>query len=138
MKKQLISIIVVLAFSIIALTACSITEEEENKKIEDVDFTIVEKEEIPEIVAQKVAEEKKEPFKFSTSEGDYLYIAIGYGEQPTGGYSIQVEELYRAKDCIVVETKLVGPSEEDAVVTILTYPYIVIKIENVELPICYK
>jgi hypothetical protein len=123
---------------IFAVCGCSITKEDTTKKVKDIDYTVVEKDAIPEVIAKKIDEIKNEKFKVNYTEGNYLYIAIGYGEKPTGGYSIQVKDFYRAKDCIVVETKLIGPSQEDSVVTVMSYPYIVIKIENMDLPVCYK
>lgn len=37
-----------------------------------------------------------------------LYLVVGYGRQPTGGYSIIVDELYTTENTIVFATTLTG------------------------------
>ena len=133
-----IKYVLVLIGLLITFVGCQSKETVDEDKIKDLDFTVVEDEDLPEIVANKIVEEKRESFKFSYSDGAFLYIAVGYGEQPTGGYSIQVEDVYLTEKYIIVDTKLIGPSEEDLVATALTYPYIVIKTEDYQLPVCYK
>lgn len=62
-------------------------------------------------------------------EGEYLYIVRGYGEQETGGYSIQVEHLYLTKNAVVFGTDLIGPSKGDTINPSPSFPYIVLKAE---------
>ncbi|MCT4545156.1 MAG: protease complex subunit PrcB family protein [Vallitalea sp.] len=122
----------------VIFTSCSKEEEHDDDKIRDLEFTVVEDKDVPEVIAQKIEESKMEPFKFSYNDGQYLYIIVGYGEQPTGGYSIQVKELYESEDYVVVLTELLGPSKDDTVTMSLSYPYVVIKTEDVSLPVYYK
>ena len=119
-------------------SACKDTKDDNIEKVKDLQYTVLESSQLPEIVATKIEAEKEAPFKFSYTDGESMYIAIGYGEQPTGGYSIQVTDLYQAQEYIVIKATLIGPSEKDLAVTVLTYPYIVIKTENQDLPVCYK
>lgn len=136
MRFKLIISIVLMGFAL--LTACKVSKEEDKDKIMDLEYTVMDNENLPEIVATKIEAEKMNPFKFSYTDGDSTYIAIGYGEQPTGGYSIQVNELYKTEEYVVIQTTLMGPSENEAVVTVLTYPYIVLLTKNLDLPICFK
>ncbi len=131
--------ILVLSIILIAVSCQSVKEYEEDN-LGDLDFTVVEDEDVPEILMIKIEEaiETKEPFKFSYSDGEYLYIIIGYGEQETGGYSIQVKDFYKSQDHIVIETELLGPTKEDMVTMSLTYPYIVVKTIDLGMSIRYK
>lgn len=137
MKRKIIWIVLVV-FSMVLFTSCKTKENEDLKKISDLDYTVMDEVDLPEIVLEKIEQDKMESFKFSYSNGEYLYIAVGYGEKPTGGYSIQVEDLYVTDKYVVVKTKLLGPSEDDTVITKTTYPYIVIKTIDAQLPVCYK
>lgn len=136
MKK----IIFVLCLLIVCIfTSCSNkAEEQDEDKIRDLEFTVVEEKDVPDVIKQKIEESKMEPFKFSFSDGQYLYIVVGYGEQPTGGYSIQVKEVYESKDYVVILTELLGPSKDDTVTMSLSYPYVVVKTEDLSLPVYYK
>jgi hypothetical protein len=71
------------------------------------------------------------------SDGEYLYIARGYGEQETGGYSITVQELYLTEDAVVFSGALYGPQNGEQVTQSKSYPYIVIKLELLELPVTF-
>lgn len=65
-------------------------EEEERKP---VDYTVVERRDIPEELSRLMEEKKEKEFQLSYETGEDLYLAKGYGRQMSGGYSIQVEEL---------------------------------------------
>lgn len=123
---------------LLMLTSCNKMKKQEETKIKDLDFTMVDEADIPDVIMDKIEESKGEPFKFSFSDGQYLYIVVGYGEQPTGGYSIQVKEVYETKDYVVVLTELLGPNKDDNVTMSLSYPYVVIKTEDLSLPVYYK
>lgn len=119
-------------------TACKTEEPQDKSKIRDLEYTVLESENLPEIVLEKIEDEKMMPFKFSYSDGEYIYVAIGYGEQLTGGYSIQVKELYETDAYIVIKTELIGPTKEELATSVITYPFIVIKTEDIGLPFCFK
>lgn len=56
---------------------------------------------------------KSGPFKITYADKDALYIARGYGEQKTSGYSIEVKECYETENAIYIHTNLIGPSKEE-------------------------
>lgn len=136
MRLKIILSMVFMCFAL--LTACKVIKEEDQDKVMDLEYTVVDQDNLPEIVATKIEAEKASPFKFSYTDGDATYIAIGYGEQPTGGYSIQVNELYATEEYAVIQTTLIGPSDDESAVSIMTYPYIVIQTKNLDLPVCFK
>ncbi|WP_440194158.1 protease complex subunit PrcB family protein [Anaerocolumna jejuensis] len=119
------------------LTGCQ-KEDPGGKKIKDLEFTVVEDADVPEPLMKMINEKKKEPFKLSYSDVENLYIVVGYGEQPTGGYSITVNAVYLTDNAIVVDTDLVGPGENEQVTNALTYPYVVIKTQFYDKTPQYK
>lgn len=104
----------------------------EKVKLRDLDFTVQSQEMIPAEVMKMVEEKKEEPFKFTFTDHDHLYICIGYGKQERGGYSITVDALYLTEDAIYVETTLLGPENGKDDQKAASYPYIVIKTEALD------
>ncbi len=118
-------------------TGCK-SENTDVKKIKDLEFTVVEDADVPEQLMQIINEKKKEPFKMSYSNEDNLYIVVGYGEQPTGGYSISVDDLFLTSNAVYIDTNLIGPSETDKVINAITYPYVVVKTEFIDKSVVFK
>ena len=83
--------------------------------------------EIPQELADMIGQKKNEEFKLTYTDGADLYIAVGYGEQPTGGYSITVPEFYLTENSIVIKTELQGPESTEQAGNSPSFPYIVIK-----------
>ena len=67
----------------------------------------------------------------------YKRQAVGYGVQPTGGYSISVNELYLTDNSIVVNTELKGPEKGENAGAEQSFPYIVIRTEYLENPVVF-
>jgi len=132
--RKLLPLIAVVA---VLLTGCK-SDDALGAKINDIDFTIISPNDIQQEIKELVEERQSKPFKLTYSDGDYLYIVVGYGEQTTGGYSITVGELYLAGNGIHVETNLVGPSKDDVPGEAPSYPYIVIKIENIDKVVLFN
>jgi hypothetical protein len=118
-------------------TGCK-SQDTDIKKIKDLEFTVVEDADIPQQLMEIINEKKKEPFKMSYSNEDNLYIIVGYGQQPTGGYSISVDDLFLTSNAIYIDTNLVGPSEKDYVSNAVTYPYVVIKTEFIDKRVAFN
>lgn len=125
--KRAISIVLGV-FIMCALTGCTMLSEE-RVKLRDLDFTVLSEEKIPQELMTIIEEKKGEPFKLTYSDNEYLYISRGYGEQPTGGYSIAVNELYLTDSAVYVSTTLLGPDAQTATDNAPSYPCIVIKTE---------
>lgn len=139
MKKKIIAILIwslSLAFSLL-LTGCT-TEKLSTEKLRDIDFTVVDKEDIPEEFKKIIDAKGKESFRLSFADGNSLYIAVGYGEQPTTGYSIQVTELYESKNAIYIHTNVIGPSKDEKVLERKTHPFIVVKMENMDKNVVFE
>lgn len=118
------------------LTACSY-QKESIQKVSDLDFTALREEEIPQEL-KAIIEDKKENEFHVTYEDEALYIAVGYGKQESGGYSIEASELYLGENTIYFRTKLIGPQKEEVVDATASYPYLVIKTEYREERVVFE
>lgn len=135
--KNVVRAITVVALTLI-FTGCA-AQEAEADKLRDLEFTVVGEAEQPEALKDIIAEKSSNAFQISYTIGEDLYIAIGYGEQPSGGYSISVNAFYETPDSLLVDTTLLGPGSAENVTDTPTTPYIVIKTENIsDKPIAFK
>ena len=89
-------------------------------------------------IKKNLEEKKINPFQMTYQDGTYLYMAVGYGEQKTGGYSILVKKMTETKDKIFLNTELRGPSKEETVLEKPSFPYVVIKIENISKEVVFE
>ena len=131
-SKKLITSFTLLFF-LLVFTSCGKETEEEKEKL---DFTICDEKQLPEELKELLEEKKQEVFKLTFSTKDYLYIVVGYGEQNRSNLDVVVEELSLGKNAIYVKTQLVGNEEEDK--EIITYPVIVLKCPNMDLPVVFE
>jgi hypothetical protein len=119
------------------LSGCSV-EKDDGKKVRDLEFTVIGDGEVPQELMKTIEEKKGNVFKLTYSDGQNLYIITGYGQQPSGGYSIRVEELYLTENSIVIDTELQGPENGEQAGKEPSYPYIVIKTEYLENPVVFQ
>ena len=135
MKKVIMGMVVLMIT--LALTGCTLLSEE-RVKLRDLDFTVLSEEKIPAELKTIIEEKKAEPFKLTYSDNEHLYISIGYGEQPTGGYSIAVNELYLTDNAVYVSATLLGPEASEKSNQPPSYPYIVMKTEYLEETVIFE
>lgn len=136
-KLVLLGIILIWVFLVRFMTGCSMGGKQE-EKVRDMDFTVVGENEIPQELKQIIAEKQTAPFKLTYSDDQNLYIAVGYGEQASGGFSIAVKALYLTQNSIVYDTELLGPEKNEEPGTDKSYPYIVVKTEFSEEPVVFQ
>lgn len=131
MSKVKSIVCLLLLIGLISLLVACDNDTSKPDKVKELEFTVVEDADVPVKLMEAINEKKNNPFKitFSDEGEEYLYVVVGYGEKPTGGYSISVDEFYLAENAIYIDTNLIGPSEEEFVSNAVTYPYVVIKTE---------
>ena len=128
---------VVWAAMVFLWNGCGI-EKTDGSKVRDLEYEIVEEENLPEELMAKIEEKKAADFKL-TYEGDNdLYIVRGYGEQETGGYSIQILDFYLTQNAVVFDTNLVGPSKDEVKNTAPSFPYLVVKTKNPDKNVIFQ
>lgn len=81
--KKAVCLLVALVLAAV-LSGCGLIriEEEERKP---VDYTVVERQDIPAALDEIMNEKKEKEFQLSYQTGEALYLAKGYGRQMSGG-----------------------------------------------------
>ena len=82
-KQCLILLVLSLLMAAACLFGCGKKEAAEDK-IQDLEFTVVGQNEVPQELQEIIEQKKREPFRLTYTSGQDLYIAAGYGEQKTG------------------------------------------------------
>lgn len=135
MKKVMTTVLCICLLAV--CQGCSV-KKTNTEKVRDVEITVLEEEKIPEELAKQIEGKKEEPFKITYADNDALYIAIGYGEQKTSGYSIEVKECYETKNAVYIHTNLIGPSKEEKIVEAKTFPYVAVKMEFIDKHVVFE
>lgn len=130
-KKKRITIFVAACIMMMLFLAGCAGESTEEDKLKDIEFTVIGEDQQPDSLKEIIAEKSAQPFQISYTLGEELYIAVGYGEQPSGGYSISVNAFYETEKSLVIDTTLIGPGKAENVTNTPTQPYVVIKTENI-------
>ena len=136
MKKLAVWAAGLLLSCVCLLGGCSDKGAEE--KVKDLEFTVVGQNEIPKELMDMIEQKKAEEFRLTYTSGEDLYIAVGYGEQQTGGFSISVPEFYLTENSMVIKTELQGPEQGSQRAASPSYPFIVIKTKFIEEPVVFQ
>lgn len=134
MKRVLIMLVPILIF--LLLTSCG-RKVNYGTKVRDVDFTVVEEEELPSELRAAIAEKKEAGFKLTYARGEDLYIAIGFGKKETGGYSVKVKQLFLTQNAIVFQTQLLGPKKDEVVANGNSFPMVAVKMEYIDASVVF-
>ena len=121
---------VCLCLAVCFLSGC-ITRQEEGQKIRDLEFTVLDNEDIPEELKVMIEEEQEGAFYLTYEDQGKLYLARGYGTQPETGYSVRVDALYETEHAVCFHTSLLGPQPGEETREISTYPYVSVQLESV-------
>lgn len=113
-------------------------KEEEDVKLQELTYTVLAEKNIPTPLLDELEVRKKEEFRITYEDGEYLYLCVGYGQQESGGYSIQVKELGLYEDYILLDTTLIGPSHDEAAQKVPSYPYMVLRTELRNTPVLFE
>ena len=130
-------ILVILCMNFLCLMGCS-TKQLSIEKLRDIEFTVLDEKKIPKELEEMMDQKEGKPFKLTYADNGELYIAVGYGEQPTSGYSIEVKELYETKNAVYIHTDLIGPAKDEKIVERKSYPYIVVKSEFIDKNVVFE
>ena len=127
---------IVLCAALCMLPGC-VTRGQNTQKLRELEFTVLDKYAVPEEFKLLIDENKTEPFKLTYADQGQLYIAEGYGEQPTTGYSVEVTDLYETEDAVCIHTNLLGPEKGEETKEIATFPYVVIQLGYIEKDVLF-
>lgn len=110
----------------------------DREKTGELEYETVDGPELPETLRQKIEKEKDEPFLLAYGDGGRLHIALGYGEQESGGYSVRIEEAYETEDAVCIRTCLTGPDEGEEVLREADYPWAALEADYTEKRILWE
>lgn len=136
-KRRWITGTLIAVWMVMLMAGCGL-EKTDNQKLDDITYTILEDKEIPQEFLAVIEERKEQIFKLTYSDEENLYIAVGYGVQQTGGYSISINACYHTQNAIYFDTTLIGPSKGEQVNEAKSYPYLVIKTKNLEKNVVFE
>lgn len=135
MVKRTVGLICVLMLAVM-LAGCQFIKIEEGERT-PLEYTIVKQEEIPAEAVELMEQKKENAFQMTYQAGKVRYLMKGYGEQLTGGYSIQVEEVSESENAVFCKTRLIGP-ESEKTGSEPSYPCIVLKIAETKKPVQFS
>ena len=125
-RRHIASLILCVAALICTASGC-ITRRQKTEKIREIEFTVTDKEMVPAEFKTVIEEKKAEPFKLTYADQGILYIAEGYGTQPTTGYSVEVEAV---RLNFTIET--LEETKE-----IATFPYVVVQLDDIKKDVLF-
>lgn len=137
MKSVKIVCAVVIFLLTIQISGCEGNYKGSEKGL-NLEYTVLGETKIPEEFLSQIEEKKAEKFELTYRDNEYLYIAKGYGEQETSGYSVAVTNLTTENEVVYFESKLLEPQENENVNHNSSFPYVVIKTELIEFPVIFK
>ncbi len=132
----LVIVTVGIVMSAVAVSGCAKTGGEE--QLTPVDFTVVSFDDIPKDFLAQIEEKKSADFRLSYTADGWLYIARGYGQQSSGGYSIAIKEVTMSDNAVYFDSELIGPNQGEAVNKLATYPYVVVKLEDAGRSVVFR
>ena len=135
-KRKLVCFFGILSF-VFLLPACAV-KKLNTEKLREIEFTVVDTEDLPEKLQAEIETKKKEPMMMAYSDDGWTYLVRGYGTQDKTGYSVSVTGCYEEEQSLCVETELLGPKRDEEIKNKKTYPYVVIKIEYVDKPVVFQ
>ena len=137
-KLQRIAYVSIALLTVVNFLAGCAIEKTNRTKVRDLDYHVVAEEEIPDELKKQIGEKKAADFKLTYETPEQLYIVRGYGEQATGGYSIQVSELYLSNNAVFFKTALIGPRKGENAAKNPSYPYVVVQTEKVDKNVVFE
>lgn len=129
MIKKLIYVI--LSFVIIfSVTGCD--EMNKPKTVNEIEYEVIDSNTLEQSIQFEIEEIKyQKGYTYWEIEDGSYKIFIGLGEKPTGGYGIQVKSIQDNGRITVIQVEKTEPDPNDMVTQALTYPYVVIKVNNI-------
>ena len=126
-RKLLISLLLLM---LVLLSGCRFVKIREEER-QPLEYEIVGQDQIPEELAAIIRERKTGKMQ----RGGEMYLVKGYGQQLSGGYSIQVKELSCSSNGVFFKTRLLGPEDLEKASGVPSCPYIVVKMQNRKDPV---
>ncbi len=86
-------------------------------------------------VPSDLPEDGKLPLQTALATSDSsLYIVVNGGRQPSGGYSVRINSVTMRGNQLVVNYTVEGPKPGQGAATVLTYPFVIVRVKNASVP----
>ncbi len=131
----------ILFIAAILLASCNTdpsTNIKSSGKIESIPFERVTLEETPQDVKLTIEYKSSEKATYVIPHNDDFYIIVSRGEQPTGGYEVEILAVEDWGDSVHIFYKFKDPKDDELVSPKITYPLDIIKIPRVKNQILFK
>lgn len=92
-------------------------------------------ERVPEEIARCINYSREIPCVQEKMYSGYRFVLITEGRKPSGGYSVEVEEVVKQPDKLLIKVTTTVPEEKKAVDPVITTPFDLIVVEDNELPL---
>ena len=122
---------------LLTASACSVWEKSK-EKIRDLEFVVLQEEEIPEELKEQMELAKGKDYRITYTDQGKLYIARGYGERETDGYRVGVKECCETENTVYIRTELFGPEKGEKLRRERTNPHVVVLLSDVEKPVIFN
>lgn len=126
-----------LTAGILALLTGCVSKPQKTEKLRDLEFTVMDKADVPQEFSQIIEENKNMPFCLTYADQGFLYIAEGYGAREKTGYSVKVTALYETETSVCFHTNLLGPEKGEETKEITTFPYVVVKLKYLKKDVIF-
>ena len=101
-----------------------------NGQKKNVEYVICKDSNLPDQLKTLLEEKKKNPGTFTYRNSRYIYLVVCYGKRAYSGYSVKIEECWRSEETLFLRTQLMGPAAGEDIVETDTYPYIVVRCQQ--------
>ncbi|WZL72164.1 protease complex subunit PrcB family protein [Clostridiaceae bacterium 35-E11] len=105
---------------------------------DNVAFEVLSEDMIPQKIQEILPRYKNLERALACKVEDEIYVIATRGEKPTGGYTVQIDNIDKIKEedktKLIVYTTFKDPQPGDIVTQVITYPYVVAKTELKNLP----
>lgn len=120
----------------VCLSGC-VSEPQKTEKLRDLEYTVLEREEVPEEFLSVIEKSKGKAFRMTYADKGFFYIGEGYGAREKTGYSVLAEEVFETENTVRFRTKLLGPEKGEETKEMTTFPYVVVKLEYVDKDVVF-
>ena len=134
MRGKQMAFLVVLLGIFFCATGCKIIDHPE-KTLGEVEFEVLEQEEVPERLMKIIEKKKGEAFLSTFGDGEHLYIGQGYGQKEKDGYEIEVDNFVETEHFLYFHTILTGSNNAKDKTT---FPWIVVRTKWKDKSVIYK
>lgn len=101
----------------------------------DVKHEVAATDNLPEAVAQKLESNREQAGLHAVIDGETRYLIVTAGPMPTAGYGLELVSLQETAAGIFVQTKVTKPAPGMMQAQVITYPSLVLKIDDLQKPV---